>query len=232
MVGFKLMIVFHCMKLIIISLNRVVKLLFTLIFVSKKMPTIAIFASGSGSNAEQLIKYFLDSTVNVGMVVTNKSNAGVVKKAKALGVEVKCFSAAQFMEPKVIIDLLKSSKIDLIVLAGFLLKINAEFIDAFSERIINLHPSLLPKYGGKGMYGRYVHEAVLANQEKRSGISIHLVNEKFDEGRLLEQHAVELVASDDLASLTSKVQLLEHQFFPKAIENYLISLKLLNNYHS
>jgi phosphoribosylglycinamide formyltransferase 1 len=220
------------MKLIIISLNRVLKLLFTLIFVSKKMPTIAIFASGSGSNAEQLIKYFLDSTVNVGMVVTNKSNAGVVKKAKALGVEVKCFSAAQFMEPKVIIDLLKSSKIDLIVLAGFLLKINAEFIDAFSERIINLHPSLLPKYGGKGMYGRYVHEAVLANQEKRSGISIHLVNEKFDEGRLLEQHAVELVASDDLASLTSKVQLLEHQFFPKAIENYLISLKLLNNYHS
>lgn len=196
------------------------------------MPTIAIFASGSGSNAEQLIKYFLDSTVNVGMVVTNKSNAGVVKKAKALGVEVKCFSAAQFMEPKVIIDLLKSSKIDLIVLAGFLLKINAEFIDAFSERIINLHPSLLPKYGGKGMYGRYVHEAVLANQEKRSGISIHLVNEKFDEGRLLEQHAVELVASDDLASLTSKVQLLEHQFFPKAIESYLISLKLLNNYHS
>ena len=166
------------------------------------------------------------------MVVTNKSNAGVVKKAKALGVEVKCFSAAQFMEPKVIIDLLKSSKIDLIVLAGFLLKINAEFIDAFSERIINLHPSLLPKYGGKGMYGRYVHEAVLANQEKRSGISIHLVNEKFDEGRLLEQHAVELVASDDLASLASNVQLLEHQFFPKAIENYLISLKLLNNYHS
>lgn len=196
------------------------------------MPTIAIFASGSGSNAEQLIKYFLDSTVNVGMVVTNKSNAGVVKKAKALGVEVKCFSAAQFMEPKGIIDFLKSSKIDLIVLAGFLLKINAEFIDAFPERIINLHPSLLPKYGGKGMYGRYVHEAVLANQEKRSGISIHLVNEKFDEGRLLEQHAVELVASDNLASLTSKVQLLEHQFFPKAIESYLISLKLLNNYHS
>jgi len=196
------------------------------------MPTIAIFASGSGSNAEQLIKYFLDSTVNVGMVVTNKSNAGVVKKAKALGVEVKCFSTAQFMEPKGIIDLLKSRKIDLIVLAGFLLKINAEFIDAFPERIINLHPSLLPKYGGKGMYGRYVHEAVLANQEKRSGISIHLVNEKFDEGRLLEQHAVELVASDNLASLTSKVQLLEHQFFPKAIESYLISLKLLNNYHS
>ena len=136
------------------------------------------------------------------------------------------------MEPKGIIDLLKSRKIDLIVLAGFLLKINAEFIDAFPERIINLHPSLLPKYGGKGMYGRYVHEAVLANQEKRSGISIHLVNEKFDEGRLLEQHAVELVASDNLASLTSKVQLLEHQFFPKAIESYLISLKLLNNYHS
>ncbi len=188
------------------------------------MANIAIFASGSGSNAEQIIKYFKGSDNAVSLVITNRREAGVVKRANALGVSSHYFNKQEFVKCEPILELLKAKKIDLIVLAGFLLKITPPLIAAFPDRIINLHPSLLPKYGGKGMYGEHVHRAVLAAQEKESGITIHLVNEHFDDGRILAQHRVMIESGDDVGALAKKIQVLEHTHLPKAINSYLKEL--------
>ncbi len=188
------------------------------------MANIAIFASGSGSNAEQLIKYFKDTDDEVKLVITNRRGAGVVQRAANLGVPCHYFSKSEFDQCESVIQLLKSHQIDLVVLAGFLLKVTPPLITAFPDRIINLHPSLLPKYGGKGMYGAHVHEAVLAACEPESGITIHLVNEHFDDGRILAQHHVGIEKGDDVAALSKKIQLLEHAHLPEAIKNYLSEL--------
>lgn len=188
------------------------------------MANIAIFASGSGSNAEQIIRFFKGSEHSVKCVVTNKPTAGVISRADLLGIPVALFSRDQFNLPVNIIKFLKEQEIDLIVLAGFLLKINEEFIQAYPELIINLHPSLLPKYGGKGMYGANVHKAVLAANEKESGITIHIVNEHFDEGRILEQHKVGISDNESVDTLVKKIQQLEHTYLPKAINTYLSGL--------
>lgn len=190
------------------------------------MANIAIFASGGGSNADRIIRYFQETDTTVSVLISNKLSSGAVEKANALGILVRVFTKQQFEHPVEIINLLVELKVDLIVLAGFLLKINLDLITAFPDRIINLHPSLLPKYGGKGMYGKFVHQAVLLNKEKYSGISIHLVNEHFDEGRIIEQYKVEVEEQDTIESLSNKIQKLEHEYLPKAIKQYLFKLKL------
>lgn len=185
------------------------------------MSNIAIFASGSGSNAEQIVQFLKGSTIEVKLIVVNRTKCGAIERAKRLGVPFQFFGKEEFASPKSIIEFLQSLEVDFIVLAGFLLKIHSDLIKAFPDRIINLHPSLLPKYGGKGMYGKYVHEAVLANNEIKSGITIHLVNENYDEGRVLKQVAVNLEVDETVATLSAKVQLLEHQFFPNVIRDYI-----------
>jgi len=187
------------------------------------MSKVAIFASGAGSNAKQIIRYLAksQSLVCVDSLLTNKKEAGIYKVAEELDIPIHYFSNKNFEESKKIISLLKERGINWIVLAGFLRKIETKLIAAFPNRIINLHPSLLPKYGGKGMYGRFVHKAVLENQETESGISIHLVNEEFDEGAILFQAKCIIEKGQTVEELTQKIQKLEHEFFPKVIEEYI-----------
>jgi phosphoribosylglycinamide formyltransferase 1 len=163
------------------------------------MINAAVFASGEGTNAENLFKFFEKYKKNVQII----SKESMEKYTH------------QFIE------FLKVEKIDLVILAGFLLKLPVEFVKAFPNRIINIHPSLLPKYGGKGMYGNRVHSAVLENKEKESGITIHLVNEEYDEGEILVQEKCEVLQDDTIETLAQKIQKLEHEHFPKAIEKFL-----------
>jgi phosphoribosylglycinamide formyltransferase-1 len=184
------------------------------------MVNIAIFASGKGSNAEQIINYFSSSTqVKIKLIVTNNENAGIVDIATNYKKNLQLISkatltnyAAQF------VDFLKTEKVDLIILAGFLLKIPEELVNAFPNRIINIHPSLLPKFGGKGMYGKHVHEAVIAANETQSGITIHLVNEEYDKGKIILQQTCIIDQNETPLSLAKKIQELEHEFLPIAVE--------------
>ena len=184
------------------------------------MVNIAIFASGKGSNAEQIINYFSSSTqVKIKLIVTNNENAGIVDIANNYKKNLQLISkatltnyAAQF------VDFLKTEKVDLIILAGFLLKIPEELVNAFPNRIINIHPSLLPKFGGKGMYGKNVHEAVIAANETQSGITIHLVNEEYDKGKIILQQTCIIDQNETPLSLAKKIQELEHEFLPIAVE--------------
>lgn len=187
------------------------------------MKRLAIFASGSGSNAEQITKYFHNkqSGVFVELILTNKSNAFVLERAKKLGVETKVFDRDVFYHSDKIVDLLKSKDIDLVVLAGFLWLVPKNLITAFPDRIINIHPALLPKYGGKGMYGHHVHEAVVANSEKETGITIHLVDEVYDNGAILRQEKCEVSDADTPDQVAEKIHELEYEHFPKTIEEYL-----------
>ncbi len=188
--------------------------------ISKK--TIAIFASGGGSNAESIVTYFIDNKhVKVTYFLTNNAEAGVIKRGKQMGIPTLVFSKKNFIESTEIIDFLKSQKIDLVVLAGFLWLIPEAFIKAFQNRIINIHPALLPKYGGKGMWGHHVHEAVVANKEKESGISIHLVNENYDEGEILFQAKCPVLSSDTAEQVASNVLKLEHEHFARVVGEYL-----------
>jgi phosphoribosylglycinamide formyltransferase 1 len=188
--------------------------------ISKKR--IAIFASGGGSNAESIVTYFIDNKhVKVTYFLTNNAEAGVIKRGKQMGIPTLVFSKKNFIESTEIIDFLKSQKIDLVVLAGFLWLIPEAFIKAFQNRIINIHPALLPKYGGKGMWGHHVHEAVVANKEKESGISIHLVNENYDEGEILFQAKCPVLSSDTAEQVASNVLKLEHEHFARVVGEYL-----------
>ncbi|MEQ8907903.1 MAG: phosphoribosylglycinamide formyltransferase [Vicingaceae bacterium] len=188
------------------------------------MSKIAIFASGVGTNAEQLIRYFNFSQKEneVSLVLSNKADSGVLEKAKELGVETQVFSNKGFEEGKEVVKCLKEASIEVIVLAGFLRKVSDHILHHFKDRIINIHPSLLPLYGGKGMYGRKVHQAVLENHENQSGISIHLVNEEFDQGKILFQAACKVEKEDTIESLTNKIHQLEHQYFSQVVEDYVI----------
>lgn len=187
------------------------------------MPNLSIFASGKGSNAEQIIKYFnqRDTTVKLACLVCNRADAGVLKVAERYALPVKLFSNEDIEDGTKLLEFLKLEKVEWIVLAGFLRKIPMNLIQAYPQRIINLHPSLLPKYGGKGMYGSRVHKAVLNNKEPKSGISIHLVNEEFDQGKLIAQFSCKLEADDDLETLEQKIQELEHHHFPRVIEVHI-----------
>lgn len=183
---------------------------------------IVIFASGTGSNAGAIMEYFKDRPeVQITCVFTNNSKAGVLKIAENHRVSTFCFNRSDFYESERVMEKVRELTPDLIVLAGFMWKIPENFIDAFLDKIINLHPSLLPKYGGKGMYGHHVHKAVLKNKEQETGISIHFVNEFYDEGRLIAQYKINLTPEDNLDSVQQKIKKLEHKHLPEVIDNLL-----------
>lgn len=186
------------------------------------MKRIVVFASGSGSNALNLIEYFNGKGVaEIVSVFCNKPKAGVIQKALDKQVEVRLFNKADFYETKEVINAVESYQPDLIVLAGFLWLVPENFIQNFDGKIINLHPSLLPKFGGKGMYGHHVHEAVLEAKEKQTGITIHLVNAEFDKGEIIYSDRFDIEPDDDVASIEAKIHVLEHKGLPLAVEMML-----------
>jgi len=186
------------------------------------MNKIAIFASGEGTNAQQIIDYFKNSEkARVVLVVSNNSTANVLNRAKSAGIETHLLTKKEFSQDETTILFLKEKKIDLIVLAGFLWMVPENLVKAFPNKIINIHPALLPKFGGKGMYGINVHKAAIAAKEKQSGISIHLVNEHYDEGKIIAQYTCNITEIDTPESLAEKIQKLEHEYFPKTIEQFL-----------
>lgn len=183
------------------------------------MTKLAIFASGSGSNAENIAQYFKnDSEIEVSLIISNKRDAYVLERAKQLNIPSYTYNKKEFEESVKIIDLLKSHNIDYIILAGFLLKVSQEIIDTYPNKIINIHPALLPKFGGKGMYGNFVHNAVIESKEKETGITIHYVNENYDEGNIIFQAKCEVLKNDDIKQVAAKVHKLEHEYFPQIIE--------------
>jgi phosphoribosylglycinamide formyltransferase-1 len=186
---------------------------------------LAIFASGSGSNAENICNYFAESSnVEVVLICTNKQDALIVKRAKKLNIPVLVFTKYELNN---FIDLhkkLQSIGVDVVILAGFLLKVPSKMIDSYPNRIINIHPSLLPKYGGKGMYGDNIHKAVIKNKETESGISIHLVNQNYDEGKIILQEKCSISFNESTETLTQKIHKLEQNYFPLAIEKMIKNL--------
>lgn len=184
------------------------------------MLRIVIFASGSGTNAENIIEHFKNSELaKVTYVVSNNSNAGVLERANRLKVPFKVFTKDEMGQDSFLSFLEEHA--DFIVLAGFLLKIPDKMITLFPNAIVNIHPALLPKYGGKGMYGRHVHRAVVANKEPKSGITIHYVNEHYDEGTIIFQKDVAIDATDSPEDVAAKIHILEQENFPKVIEKIL-----------
>ena len=185
------------------------------------MTRIIIFASGSGSNAENIINHFQHSNnVNVTKVLSNRKNAGVFDRCQRLNVPCEWFSRHDFSDSDTILNTLKMEA-DYIILAGFLLKIPESMVKMFPNKIINIHPALLPKYGGKGMYGMNVHNAVKESNETETGITIHFVNEHYDEGAIIFQATTELDASDSVENIAQKIHLLEYKHFPKVIEDVI-----------
>lgn len=183
------------------------------------MSNIALFASGSGSNAENIVKYFLDDkNVTFPIILCNNRSAFVFERAKKLQISSILIDRDQFYNTDEIVDILKQNDIDLIVLAGFLWLIPQNILKAYSGRILNIHPALLPKYGGKGMYGDKVHKAVVEAGESESGITIHHVNEHFDEGEILFQAKCEVLPTDSAEEVAHKVHELEYEHFPKVID--------------
>lgn len=189
------------------------------------MKKIAILASGSGTNAENLIRFFRTSTSGrVEIILTNKPGAGVIGRSEALRVETVVFKREQFYESEDIVELLKEREIDLVVLAGFLWLVPPGLIQAFQGRIINIHPALLPNYGGKGMYGMHVHQAVIANGDIESGITIHHVNQDYDEGSIVFQANCEVKEGDTPGLLAARIHELEYEHFPRVVEQLLDKL--------
>ncbi|MDR6299873.1 phosphoribosylglycinamide formyltransferase [Mesonia maritima] len=183
---------------------------------------IVIFASGEGTNAKNIIQYFSkQNNIKVTHVLSNNIRAKVLKTAHDLEINALHFDRAALYHTNEVFHLLQDINPDLIVLAGFLWILPEKIIEEFPNKIINIHPALLPKYGGKGMYGNNVHKAVLENNETETGISIHYVNEKYDEGELIEQFSVKIEPSDDLDSVKKKIKTLEHKHFPEVIEKLL-----------
>lgn len=187
------------------------------------MKNIAIFASGSGSNAERLTEYFAESKlINVSLFLTNNKNAGVIERGHRLGIPTVIFDKAAFAKTGKIVELLVNQHIDYIVLAGFLWLIPENLLKAFPDKIINIHPALLPKYGGKGMWGHHVHDAVVANKETESGITIHLVNEEYDKGEIFFQAKCEVLSTDTATDVALKIQKLEHKHFPEIVGEFVL----------
>ncbi|MBL7837714.1 MAG: phosphoribosylglycinamide formyltransferase [Bacteroidetes bacterium] len=191
------------------------------------MYNIVVFASGSGSNALNLIRHFNgQGFAEVKAVFCNKKNAGVLEKAQQAGVPTRVFNRGDYYETDTVIQEVAAYKPDIIVLAGFLWLVPESFIHAFEGKIINLHPSLLPKFGGKGMYGHFVHEAVLAAGEPRTGISVHLVNAEFDKGEIIYQDSFEILPGSSVSDIESQIHQLEHIGLPIAVEQFLSKRKI------
>ena len=189
---------------------------------NKQSTQIAIFASGAGSNARQIIRHFAGSSkAKISLIVCNKPGAGILQIADKEGIPTLLIEKETFSKGDAYVPELKQRGIDLIVLAGFLWKIPPALIHAYPDRIVNIHPALLPDYGGKGMYGQHVHEAVIRNGEKESGITIHYVDELYDHGSIIFQASCPVLPGDSSESLAKRVQLLEHAHFPTVIESLL-----------
>ncbi len=188
------------------------------------MKNIAIFASGSGTNAQNIVEYFIDNKrINVSLILSNDKNAFVLKRAEKLNIPFQSFDKGDFYKSTNVIGLLKDYSIDFIVLAGFLWLIPLSLIKEYPNKMINIHPALLPKYGGKGMYGMKVHEMVIANGDGESGISIHYVNEKYDEGEIILQATIDILQSDTPESIAQKIHKLEYKHYPEVIKNCVIN---------
>ncbi|MGF1635866.1 MAG: phosphoribosylglycinamide formyltransferase [Cyclobacteriaceae bacterium] len=179
---------------------------------------IAIFASGNGSNADAIIRYFKNSSLaEVTLVLSNNANAYVLERALNFEIPAIAFNRSEFYEDDAIDNLLKNCQVGFIVLAGFMWLFPKKLVEAFPGRIVNIHPALLPKYGGKGMFGHHVHAEVIKNQEKESGITIHYVNENYDEGSIIFQARCEVKNDDTPESLAERIHHLEHKYYPEII---------------
>ncbi len=189
------------------------------------MKNIVIFASGDGSNAEAIVKHFAaNDSIKVKCVLTNRINAGVHQRMESLGIPTYNFPKEVWSDANEIVRFLQKENTDFIVLAGFLAKIEIPIIKAFTGRIINIHPSLLPKYGGKGMWGHHIHEAVIAARETQSGITIHYIDEDIDKGEIIFQASCEVLPDDTPDSLAEKIHALEHRHFPSVVEKLVNGL--------
>jgi phosphoribosylglycinamide formyltransferase-1 len=188
------------------------------------MKNIAIFASGSGSNAQNIAQYFRGrADIKVALVLSNNPEAYVLKRAAELGIPFYVFDRAEFYQTNTVEKVLKEHGIDLIVLAGFLWLVPDYLLRSYPSRIINIHPALLPKFGGKGMYGEKVHQAVISAGEKFTGITIHFINEVYDDGEIIFQKSFEIQPDDTPASIAQKVHALEYEYFPQMIEKVVIN---------
>ena len=187
-----------------------------------KAKRIAIFASGNGTNAQRIVEYFKDNEeIEICLILSNKPNAGVLLRAEKLGIRTEVFNRDEFKKGQKVDVLLQENNIDLIVLAGFLWLVPTFLIEKFQNRIINIHPALLPKFGGKGMYGMNVHKAVIESGESQSGISIHYVNNKYDDGQIIFQAKFNIEEGETPESLANKIHQLEYEHFPIIVENEL-----------
>jgi phosphoribosylglycinamide formyltransferase-1 len=194
---------------------------------SKSVKNIAILASGAGSNAKKILEHFSDRMdIAVRLIVSNKQEAGVLNIAKGASIDTFVVTRDSFYSSTDLLVELDKRNIDFIVLAGFLWLIPPYLIKHYPDRIINIHPALLPKYGGKGMYGHFVHEAVHLAKDTQSGITIHYVNEKYDEGSIVFQERCEIFPSDQPEDIARKVQVLEHSYYPTVIDQLVSSLPL------
>ena len=188
---------------------------------SDKKVSILIFASGNGSNAENIITYFLNKAIDINwMIITNNANAGVIQRSIKMGIPFLVFDKKDFYE-NMFLKKISLINPNLIILAGFLLKISENLIKKFNNKIINIHPSLLPKYGGKGMYGMNVHNEVIKNREAESGISIHYVNNQYDDGKIIFQKSTKITYPFTAEELAKKIHELEMKYFPEVIEKLI-----------
>lgn len=188
------------------------------------MKRIAIFASGSGSNAQKIIEHFQDKPdIEVSLVLSNNAKAYVLERASDLGVPSYVFDRQLFYETNQVHDILRDIGIDLIILAGFLWLVPSNLLKSWNRRIVNIHPALLPKFGGKGMYGDRVHKAVISAREKETGITIHYVNEVYDDGEIIFQEKFKILPGDTAESIAERIHVLEHKHFPEVIERILNS---------
>ena len=186
------------------------------------MKRIVIFASGSGTNAENLIRFFQNNdNASVIQVLTNNPHAKVLERCKKLNVSALSFNKVAFTKTNHVLNILKNNNPDLIVLAGFLWKLPEFILKEFPDKVINIHPALLPKYGGKGMYGMHVHDAIVANKETETGITIHYVNKNYDEGAIIFQVKCEVKASDSAKNVAEKIHELEMEHFPRVVQSLL-----------
>lgn len=183
---------------------------------------IAIFLSGSGSNARTICNYFINHpTIEVSILLSNKTNSGAASIGEEFHIPVFIFNREEFYEQNSVLDKLTQLRVEFIVLAGFLWMVPNNLLQHYPDKILNIHPALLPKYGGKGMHGRHVHQAVYDNKEQESGITIHLCNEHYDEGMIVAQYKVQMSDGDTPDIIAQKIQSLEHQYYAKTIEAYI-----------
>ena len=186
---------------------------------------IAVLASGNGSNAENIIRYFKEKdTAAVSLVLSNRREAFALERARRLGVPAVYFPKEEWAGGEAVLAALREYKVDFVVLAGFLVRVPSNILRAYPSRMVNIHPSLLPKFGGKGMYGDGVHRAVLASGETESGITIHYTNERYDEGAVICQHKCPVLPGDTVETLAARIHVLEYEYYPKVIEQLVLNL--------